>query len=176
MNGSRQFVTDFSASMQENGDWGQDKQVLICPPSIYLDQLNTGLEGSPVKTGAQNLHDQDSGAYTGELSSHMLADLGVQTALIGHSERRAMFSETEDWVAAKTVTAINAGLTAVVCVGETLEERENEQTEACVSAQLNPVLNAVKGMINANNFVVAYEPVWAIGTGVTATPPSTLIN
>jgi triosephosphate isomerase (TIM) len=143
--------------------------VLICPPVVYLPQCSNVTSGSPVFLGAQDVSVHNSGAYTGEVSAAMLADLGCQYVIVGHSERRAYHHESNELVGQKAVQALKAGISPIVCVGETLEQRESGQTNAVVVAQLQAVIdlldNAALGQI-----VVAYEPVWAIGTGKTATP------
>ena len=142
--------------------------LVVCPPFIDLPLTKDILEGSNIKVGAQNLHWEASGAYTGEVSATMLKDL-CDYVIIGHSERRAMFGETDETVNKKVMAALNAGLLPIVCVGETLEENEAGQTEAVVDRM---VREGLKGLSQeqAGQIVIAYEPVWAIGTGKTATP------
>jgi triosephosphate isomerase len=146
----------------------------VCPPFPYLAMASARLSGGPLGWGAQDVAAFDDGAYTGEVSARMLADLGCTWALVGHSERRTLFGDTDDAVARKSARALAAGLVPVVCVGETREERERGATEAVLAAQLEavcPVLrSAAGGAADGCGFVVAYEPVWAIGTGLTATP------
>lgn len=142
--------------------------VAVCAPAPYLAQLQSVLNGSTVQWGAQDVSAHEKGAYTGEVSTAMLGDFGCQLALVGHSERRQYHGETDASVAAKTAAAIAAGLTPVVCVGETLEQREAGQTQAVVQQQLATVLE--QNAAHVGKLVVAYEPVWAIGTGKTATP------
>lgn len=143
--------------------------VMLAPPAVYLSQVVELAQGSPVIVAAQNVAGSGDGAYTGEVSASMLADISVGAVILGHSERRSLFAETDDQVAQKFGQALAAGLTPVVCVGETLAEREAGTTLAVVGTQLNAILNAwgVEALARA---VVAYEPVWAIGTGRTATP------
>ncbi len=142
--------------------------LVVCPPFIDLPLTKDILEGSNIKVGAQNMHWEASGAYTGEVSATMLKDL-CDYVIIGHSERRAMFGETDETVNKKVMAALNAGLLPIVCVGETLEENEAGQTEAVVDRM---VREGLKGLSQeqAGQIVIAYEPVWAIGTGKTATP------
>ena len=140
----------------------------VCPPFPYLQQVAGVLADSAVRWGGQNLCEHDAGAYTGEVSGPMLRDLGCRYVIVGHSERRTLYGETDDRVAAKFEAARRAGLTPILCVGETLAEREGGQTEAVLARQMKAVLDraGVKGFADA---VLAYEPVWAIGTGRTAT-------
>ncbi len=142
--------------------------LVVCTPYIDLPLANETLDGSNIKVGAQNLHWEASGAYTGEVSAPMLKDL-CEYVIIGHSERRAMFGETDETVNKKVVAALGSGLLPIVCVGETLEENEAGQTEAVVDRM---VREGLKGLTaeEAAKIVIAYEPVWAIGTGKTATP------
>ena len=143
--------------------------VLICPPFPYLGAMADKVRGSRLLLGAQNVSQHASGAYTGEIAASMLLDAGCEYVLKGHSERRAMMGETSDIVAAKFVAALDAGLKPILCVGETLQQREAGQTEAVIDEQLNAVLD-VAGIDGFGKAVVAYEPVWAIGTGKTASP------
>ena len=143
--------------------------VAVCPPAPYLGQASKLVAGSAITYGAQNLSTEQDGAYTGEVSSGMLTDLGVKWVLVGHSVRRSLYGETDETVAKKTQVALEAGLIPVVCIGETLEERKTGDTEVVLARQLDAVL-PVLGSQPASAFVLAYEPVWAIGTGLTATP------
>lgn len=144
-------------------------EVLVCPPYPYLQAVAERVQGSAVRLGAQNLSEYGDGAYTGEVSTSMLLDVGCQYVLVGHSERRTLMGETSEQVAKKFAAALGAGLIPVLCVGETLEEREAGRTEAVVDEQLNAVLDT-SGIDAFSKAVIAYEPVWAIGTGKTATP------
>jgi triosephosphate isomerase len=141
----------------------------VCPPYPYLAQVQQVLSGSGITWGAQDVSQFDSGAYTGGVSGAMLVDFGCRYVIVGHSERRTLFGDTSELVAEKFAAALKAGLTPIVCVGETLREREAGSTEAVVAAQLRAVLdrNGVQSFAHA---VIAYEPVWAIGTGKTASP------
>jgi triosephosphate isomerase len=143
-------------------------QIGVCVPFPYLAQAEQALRGGGVSWGAQDVSVHDKGAYTGEVSAAMLGDFGCRWALAGHSERRAYHGETDQAVADKARAALAGGLTPVVCVGETLAEREAEQTLDVIRRQLAPVL--VLGAADVSRMVLAYEPVWAIGTGRTATP------
>ncbi|MNZ48522.1 MULTISPECIES: triose-phosphate isomerase [Pseudomonas] len=144
-------------------------EIAICPPFPYLTTVADLLDDSDVLLGAQNLSSQLSGAHTGEVSASMLHDIGCRFVLVGHSERRALYSEDDDLVAKKFATALRAGLIPVLCVGETLAQRQCGETEGIVTSQLSAVLKAV-GIQDLAKGVIAYEPVWAIGTGETATP------
>ncbi|MGQ9684791.1 MAG: triose-phosphate isomerase [Thiobacillaceae bacterium] len=143
--------------------------VAVCVPFPYLHQTKARLAGSKVAWGAQNLSQHPKGAYTGEVSALMLNDFECRYVIVGHSERRALYCESDALVAEKYAAAQTAGLVPILCVGETLEERESGVTEAVVSRQLDAVLNK-SGVISLANAVIAYEPVWAIGTGRTASP------
>ncbi len=141
----------------------------VCAPFPYLAQIQQLLSGSGIPWGAQNISQFASGAYTGEVSGAMLVDFGCRYVIVGHSERRSLFGETSPVVAQKYAAALNAGLTPILCVGETLGERESGATESVVGAQLDAVLEGA-GALSFAHAVIAYEPVWAIGTGKTATP------
>lgn len=144
-------------------------EVAVCVPFPYLHQAKARLAGTRVAWGAQNLSQYAKGAYTGEVSAQMLNDFECRYVIVGHSERRALFGETDAIVAEKFAAAQTAGLIPILCVGETLEEREAGITENVVGRQLDAVLTK-SGVIALANAVIAYEPVWAIGTGRTATP------
>ncbi|HON61886.1 MAG TPA: triose-phosphate isomerase [Deltaproteobacteria bacterium] len=144
-------------------------EILVCPPFVYLQTLVKAFEGSPVKIGSQNVFWEDSGAFTGEISAPMLRSIGASYAIIGHSERRQFFGETDETVNKRLLAALRGGLTPIVCVGETLEQREAGKTFAVIEAQVKRGLSGID-TDRASSLVVAYEPVWAIGTGKTATP------
>ena len=146
----------------------EGRRLAVCVPFPYLWQAQAALSGSAIAWGAQNISEHAAGAFTGEVSAAMVADFGCRYAIVGHSERRTLFSETDAAVAAKAVAALAAGLTPIVCVGETLEERDAGSTEAVVSRQLDAVLARLGARVV--DAVLAYEPVWAIGTGRTAKP------
>ena len=169
MNGSIAANGELVAGIAAGVPAGSGFSMLVCPPFPYLGSVGSALEGTAVKLGAQNVSEHASGAYTGEVAPSMLKDLGCEYVIVGHSERRAMYGESSFQVAAKFQAAQGAGLTPILCVGETLEEREEGATENVVDFQLNAVLDAA-GIGAFASAVVAYEPVWAIGTGVTATP------
>ena len=140
----------------------------VCVPAPYLAQVQTALSGSAVRWGAQDLSEHESGAYTGEVSAQMLKDFGCTYVIVGHSERRSYHGESDELVARKAVRALEERLIPIVCVGETLQEREEGKTNAVVVRQLAPVIKAAGAQLA--DIVIAYEPVWAIGTGKTATP------
>jgi triosephosphate isomerase len=143
-------------------------QLAVCVPAPYLAQVRSMLDGSPVRWGAQDVSAHERGAFTGEVSAEMLLEFGCSYVIVGHSERRSYHAESDELVAQKAHRALASGLTPIVCVGETLEEREQGATDAVVARQLAPVLDVVGGQMAS--VVIAYEPVWAIGTGKTATP------
>lgn len=143
-------------------------EVALCAPAPYLAQLQVLLQGSPIAWGSQDVSAHEQGAYTGEISVAMLKDFGCRYAIVGHSERRQYHGETDEIVAAKAQRALSSGITPIVCVGETLAEREANETESVVKRQPATVIHTVGHCIT--EIVVAYEPVWAIGTGKTATP------
>lgn len=141
----------------------------VCVPFPYLHQAQQKLSGTSVKWGAQDAHQMDKGAFTGEVSAAMLNDFGCRYVIVGHSERRALYGESSTLVAEKFVAVQKAGLLPILCVGETLEQREAGTTEAVVAEQLDAVIK-LAGVQSLRNAVLAYEPVWAIGTGKTASP------
>jgi triosephosphate isomerase len=143
--------------------------VAVCSPYPYLAQLQTELAGTAIAWGAQNVSEQAKGAFTGEVSTGMLRDFGCKYVIVGHSERRSIYGESDELVARKYMAAQAAGLTPILCVGETLAEREGGITEQVVGRQLDAVIQAA-GVESLAKAVVAYEPVWAIGTGKTASP------
>jgi triosephosphate isomerase len=168
MNGSRANNATLLAGIVEG--LGQGKaSAAVCVPAPYLQQCADTLAGSQLAWGAQDVSSHASGAYTGEVAASMLVDFACRYVIVGHSERRAYHGETDAQVAQKTLAALNAGLTPIVCVGETLEQREAEQTNVVVGKQMSAVLELLDDDALAR-IVVAYEPVWAIGTGKTATP------
>ena len=168
MNGGLAFNAALLSAVKS--ELGQPScQVAVCAPAPYLAQCQQLLSGTPVAWGAQDVSAQDAGAYTGEVSAAMLKDFDCAYAIVGHSERRAYHGESDEMVGRKAARAIAAGLIPIVCVGETLAEREAGQTEQVVQRQLDAVLAQLAGN-DVEKMVVAYEPVWAIGTGKTATP------
>ncbi len=144
-------------------------EVVLCPPFTALHPVGEVLQGTGLCLGAQNMHAEEEGAYTGEISPRMLTALGVSHVILGHSERRHYFSETDELINRKVISALAHGLVPILCVGETLEQREAGQTETVVSTQLDGGLEGVT-ISDPEALVIAYEPVWAIGTGRTATP------
>ena len=140
--------------------------VVVCVPATDIYAVGQAIKGTNIKLGAQNVHFAESGAFTGEISADMLKELGVEYVIIGHSERRQYFGETDETVNKRTLRALEAGLTPIVCVGESLEERESGKTEALLKKQVE---EGFKGVEDITKVVVAYEPIWAIGTGKTAT-------
>ncbi len=162
---SRELVTGILAGLSANAA----ADVLVCPPFPYLASVAGQVAGTAVALGAQNLSEHAAGAHTGEVAADMLLDVGCRYVIVGHSERRTLYSESSEQVAAKTRAALVAGLVPIVCVGETLAERESGWTDAVITEQLDAVL-AVCGVAALSKAVVAYEPVWAIGTGQVATP------
>ncbi|RFU67001.1 triose-phosphate isomerase [Peribacillus saganii] len=164
MSEARSFVEEVKSLVPAN-----DKvESVVCAPALFLDQLVQLTEGSDLKVGAQNMHYEENGAFTGEISPAALTDLGVQYVIIGHSERREMFNETDETVNKKTAAAFKYNLIPIVCCGETLEERESGQTNELVG---NQVKRALDGLTEeqVKNTVIAYEPIWAIGTGKSST-------
>jgi triosephosphate isomerase len=144
-------------------------RVAVCPPSVYLHRIDQALAGSPIGLGGQNMHWKPDGAYTGELSGAMLVDAGCTHVILGHSERRHGMGETDAQVNQKLQAALAAGLYPIVCIGETQDERQANQTEDVVARQLDGSLAGLSAE-QMGGVVLAYEPVWAIGTGLTATP------
>jgi triosephosphate isomerase len=143
--------------------------LLVCPPAVYLIPVNEVVRGTSVALGAQNMYHQPNGPFTGEISAAMLLDVGCSYVILGHSERRHILGETDEMVNLKTLAALAAGLTPIVCVGETLEERESGETSMVIRRQIDRSLVSVTAR-QIEKIVIAYEPVWAIGTGKVATP------
>jgi len=168
MNGDSAFISELIKELKVSTK-SSDAEVLVCPPFVYLSEVKQALSGSAIKLGAQNVSQNNNGAFTGEISLPMLNDLNCEYVILGHSERRSLYAETVELVAEKFIATEKAGLKPILCVGETLEERESDQTLEVVGRQLKTVINAA-GIEKFANAVVAYEPVWAIGTGKTATP------
>ena len=169
MNGSRTESAPLLDGIKNGVSSASKAEVAVCPPYILIPLAAEKLAGSAVAWGGQNLSVHKSGAYTGEISGPMLRDYGCTYVIVGHSERRTLYGENDAMVAEKYGVAQTAGLIPILCVGETLQEREAHQTEAVVARQLDAVLDK-HGIGSFKNAVIAYEPVWAIGTGKTATP------
>lgn len=168
MNASKESVKKLIAGILSGMD-GVKSEVLVCAPFPYLSQVESLIVGSEIRLGAQNLNINESGAFTGEVSASMIKDFGAKHVIVGHSERRSIYGETNSIVAEKVKASLEAGLTPLLCVGESLEQREGGKTESVVAEQINAVIELV-GINAFNDIIVAYEPVWAIGTGVTASP------
>ena len=167
LNGSRESAVALAREVAATQVAGVD--VVVCPVSVHLADVAAALDGTTVHPGAQNACAEESGAFTGEVSSTMLAEYGCRYVIIGHSERRSLFGDTNESCAARHKAVTDAGLTSIFCVGETLEERESGNTMDIVDAQLQSVFDLCGNNAFASS-VIAYEPVWAIGTGVTASP------
>ena len=170
MHGSNAFNAELLAGLKAGLKPVAEVEVLVCPPMPYLAAVAANLAGSSIQLGAQNLSaEEKTGAHTGEVLGSMLVEVGCSYVIVGHSERRAMYGDSNVIVAAKVKAAIAQGLKPILCVGELLAERETHQTEAVIAQQLDAVLdlNPVQSLAT---LVVAYEPVWAIGTGKTASP------
>lgn len=171
MNGSSASIKELMAGINAGLGGINNTAVVVCPPSLYISSVATMVEATVVSLGAQDCCDEPGpGAFTGETSAAMLLDNGCQYVIVGHSERRSLYGESDEAVAKKFAVARAAGLKPILCVGELLDEREAGQTESVVARQLDAVLNAEAGVAALADAVIAYEPVWAIGTGKTASP------
>lgn len=166
MNGSRPVNRALLAALRDAP--GLPCELAVCPPALFLGDVAAALEGSEVAYGAQDCSAHEPGAYTGEVAAVMLKELGCRYVIVGHSERRTLHAETDQLVADKARVALAHGLTPIVCLGETLSERESGRTATVVKRQLSVVIHALGPCVSS--IVVAYEPVWAIGTGRTASP------
>lgn len=160
-------ATDFVKELKELVKDVNDRDILICPPFTALYPVSKEISDTNIKLGAQNMYFEEKGAFTGEISPLMLKDVGCSYVILGHSERRHIFGETDELINKKVLSAINHGITPILCVGEKLEEREAGETEKVIEKQ---VREGLKNVSKDRDFVIAYEPVWAIGTGKTATP------
>jgi len=169
MNLERRSALELVARLHERAGSREDVDLAVFPPFVYLDLVARALHGSRIKVGAQDCCDAASGAFTGEVSAAMLVDVGASAVILGHSERRHIYGERDELVNAKLLTALAAGLDVILCVGETLEERNQKLTEKVIGRQLTAGLKGVPSR-DLSRLTVAYEPVWAIGTGINATP------
>ncbi len=169
MNGSNAANAELVDGILAGLPSGDSVELLVCPSFPYLGTIAEKVRGTALKLGAQNVSEHDSGAFTGETAASMLKDVGCEYVIVGHSERRALMGENSEIVAVKFQAAMDCGLRPVLCIGETLEQREADETEAVIDEQLNAVLDA-SGVDVFGEAVIAYEPVWAIGTGMTASP------
>lgn len=169
MNGSIPFVDSFSQELMAEMGGDETSDVALFVPSLFLCSASEMFSGSRIVVGAQNVSEHNDGAYTGEVSASMLSGVGCCWVLIGHSERRSLFSESDSDVLRKTTAALNNGLNVILCVGETLEERESGEVAAVITRQVDAVLSELSLDVLCN-ITIAYEPVWAIGTGKTASP------
>ena len=169
MHMSAEETKDFCRELRSKGLEDLEVDVLLCPPFTSIPAMVSVLKDTPVQVGGQNMHQEDKGAYTGEISVAMLKEAGCSHVLIGHSERRQYFHESDAGVNGKTKKALEKGITPVICIGETKEEREKDITREVVKKQLLGALEDISSE-EISKTVIAYEPVWAIGTGLTATP------
>jgi triosephosphate isomerase len=169
MHGDDAANRELVAGILEGAPASDRVSLLVCPPYPYLASVAAQLQGSAVELGAQNVSEHEAGAYTGEVAPAMLADVGCRYAIVGHSERRTLYGESSTQVAEKMAAALGGGLVPILCVGETLEQRESGSTEQVVAEQLGAAVER-NGIAAFGSAVIAYEPVWAIGTGRTATP------
>ncbi|HED33408.1 MAG TPA: triose-phosphate isomerase [Gammaproteobacteria bacterium] len=169
MNGSSESVKQLIAGIKDGMGAVNSAEVVVCPPAVYISRVSGAADGSAIKVGAQNICDEDSGAFTGEISGTMLKEVGCEYAIIGHSERRALYGESDELVAKRFAAARRNGLKPIFCIGETLEERESGVTNEVCARQIDAVI-ALEGVDALADGVIAYEPVWAIGTGKTASP------
>ena len=168
MNGTTNSVRELISGIKAGLD-GPSCDVVVCPPFVYLPTVEAEIAGSAIKLSGQNMCDKDAGAFTGEVSGPMLKDIGCEYVILAHSERRAMFGETDEVAARKYAAALNNNLKPIFCIGETLGEREQDITEDVIARQIDAIINT-EGVASLANAILAYEPVWAIGTGTTATP------
>lgn len=169
MNGSSDSVKELMAGIKAGMGSVKKTEVVVCPPAVYIPRVVGAAADSGIKVGSQNICDQDKGAFTGEISGEMLKDVGCEYAIVGHSERRSLYAETDAMVANRFAAARRNGIKPIFCIGETLAEREKGITNEVCSRQIDAVI-ALEGVEALADGVIAYEPVWAIGTGKTATP------
>jgi triosephosphate isomerase len=169
MNGSLDSIKPLVEGIKAGIDAVTTAEMAVCPPFVYVAQVAQMLAGTAVAVGAQDVSDQEAGAFTGEVAPGMLTDIGCKYVIVGHSERRSLYGESDEFTARKFAAARKAGLVPILCVGELLEEREQGITEAVVARQLDAVIK-LEGVAALADAVIAYKPVWAIGTGKTASP------
>jgi triosephosphate isomerase len=169
MNGSLSSIQTLINGIKDGLADVKNADLAVCPPAIYIPRVRELIGEAKIGLGSQNICDQDSGAFTGELAPSMLKEFNCNYAIIGHSERRSLYAESDELVARRFAMAVKSGITPLFCIGETLDERESGVTEDVVSRQLDAVINT-QGIDAIANCVIAYEPVWAIGTGKTASP------
>ncbi|NOZ54462.1 MAG: triose-phosphate isomerase [Gammaproteobacteria bacterium] len=169
LNGSKQLIKNLLEAILDGSKTIKNAEIAVFSPFLYIQQVAELLEGSSIAYGSQNVSEYNAGAYTGEVSAAMLKEFSCKYAIVGHSERRAIYGESDQQVAQKFIMAQHLGIRPILCVGELLEERESGNTEKVVARQLDAVISAA-GINAIEAAVIAYEPVWAIGTGKTATP------
>lgn len=169
LNGTRKSALALAQGIMSELNAINNIDVIICPPFLHIAEVQELIQNSQLKLGAQNVSEQASGAFTGEISAEMLKEFDCQYVIVGHSERRTLYNESNNIIGSKFKAVSSIGLTPILCVGETLEQKENNQTKNVIIKQLDSIINSVD--INTfNNAIIAYEPIWAIGTGKTATP------
>ncbi len=170
MHGSKAMISTLVSQLSKAWTQGDQVDVAVCPPAIYIDYVQRAISNPAIKVGAQNIASEPGyGAFTGEISAPMLQEFDCRYVIVGHSERRSLFGETDEMVAQKVAVALEARITPILCVGETLEERDAGAAEQVIGQQLEAVIDRV-GVGAFEQIVVAYEPVWAIGAGKAATP------
>ena len=169
MNATRAEAVSLASAVAAKVGNSAAVEVAVCPPSLYLEAVAEAVKGSAVGVGGQNCYHEAKGAFTGEISPQMLVDIGCKYAILGHSERRQIFHETNEDVNRKVKATLAVGLTPIVCIGETLNERQADQTASVVRQQIEGSLAGLSAL-QMLKLVIAYEPIWAIGTGVVATP------
>ena len=169
MNGSSESVKELMAGLVEGAAAVNNAEMVVCPPAVYIPRVSGMADGTTITVGSQNVCDEDKGAFTGEISADMLKDIGCEYAIVGHSERRALYGESDELVAKRFAAARRNGIKPIFCIGETLEEREAGITNEVCARQIDAVI-ALEGVEALADAVIAYEPVWAIGTGKVATP------
>ena len=169
MNASKSFISNFIRDISANYNQEHYHELLICPPFPYLDQVSKELLKIDIQIGAQNIAQFENGAYTGEVSAEMLSDNGCKYVLVGHSERRTILGEQDHIISEKFNIAIKKNLVPILCIGETLDQKEKSLTEEIINSQITAITEGID-LDEQSKFIIAYEPVWAIGTGLSATP------